>query len=221
MHNIDNSNKPNIIGTTGEIFCIDEIKDKNNKYIPDDVIDLLCLIFKIKEKNNNFIRTKTLYINNQVLDWIEGKKYPKIINTITGNDRMNHVNKGTMGIRIGGSNNINITECKIFSLDNIGTQANIDTTYNNLDNPIVPYAGADTRGIIISNSSNIKIKKNIIKRLKSKNGCCEGICINDKNKYVEIDDLEVYKFNSEFIAPLILSYNIEDYKLNNIKVKKN
>ena len=50
MYNLDNSNKPNIIGTSGEIFCIDEIKDENNKFIQDDLINLLGLLYKIKKK---------------------------------------------------------------------------------------------------------------------------------------------------------------------------
>ena len=48
MYNLDNSNKPNIIGTSGEI-CIDELKDENDKFIQDDLINLLGLLYKIKK----------------------------------------------------------------------------------------------------------------------------------------------------------------------------
>ena len=102
---------------------------------------------------------------------------------------MNHVNKGTMGIRIGGSSNININNCYIHNLLNIGSDSSIENTENNLDNPIISYAGADTRGIIISNCRNIKLNNNTIKILESNNGCCEAVCINEKNKYVKINEL--------------------------------
>jgi hypothetical protein len=95
----------------------------------------------------------------------------------------------------------------------------IENTKNNLDNPIVPYAGADTRGIIISNCKNIKLNNNIIKLLESTNGCCEGVCLNEINQYVTINDLNVYNMKSQFISPLVLSHKVKDYELNNIKVK--
>jgi hypothetical protein len=213
MHNIDNSNKPNIIGTSGEIFCLDEIKNSKNEYINNDVINTLCLLYKIKKNNPSFIRTKTLHINEKVLNWIEGGSFPKIINTITGNDRMNHVNKGTMGIRIGGSNNINIENVKIMNLDNIGEITDQKTTDNNLDNPIIPYAGADSRGIIFSNCKKINLKKININNLKSKNGATEGICINDECDNILMDTVNIYNFKSKITSPLILSHKAKECNL--------
>jgi len=213
IHNIDNSNKPNIIGTSGEIFCLDEIKNSKNEYINDDVINTLCLLYKIKKNNSSFIRTKTLHINEQVLNWIEGGSFPKIISTITGNDRMNHVNKGTMGIRIGGSNNINIENVKIMNLNNIGEITDQKTTNNNLDNPIITYAGADTRGIIFSNCKKIILKKININNIKSLNGSTEGICINNESDNILIDTINIYNFKSKFMSPLVLSHNIKECNL--------
>ena len=114
-------------------------------------------------------------------------------------DIMGHTNKGCLGIRIGGVNNINLRNININNIHNIGDDTlkskienkNVTTVKTNVEEETgTSYGGILSIGIIFSNCSNIKGENINISDITSKHNKSFNILYNDSE--------HINKRNSDF-----------------------
>ena len=190
-----------ILGSFGDIFNILGSLDIEGYYRSNILNNCLCCLSKILKIKKDVI--STLNTPEWMTKWSEsGKKighFKKNMEIIYGMDIMGHTNKGCLGIRIGGVNNINLRNININNIHNIGDDTlkskienkNVTTVKTNVEEETgTSYGGILSIGIIFSNCSNIKGENINISDITSKHNKSFNILYNDSE--------HINKRNSDF-----------------------
>lgn len=185
-----------IVGIFGDVVNMLKIMDKKGYYKQNPLNNCACCLAKVL-KNHNMNIITTLNIPDWLIEWSESKekfsKYKKDgLKFIFGNDIMAHINKGILGIRIGGTDNINLHNVNIQKIYNKGPQSlqgeyfkqqqtitgitNLQQETNNV------YGGILAIGLIFSVCSNIYGNNIKIRNVKSNHNEDYNILYNDSEK---------------------------------------
>lgn len=189
-----------IVGSFGDTVNMLRIMDKDGYYKSNVLNDCCCCLAKIL-KNNDIQLITTLNIPDWFMEWSESKekfgKYKKDIKFIFGTDIMAHVNKGILGLRIGGTYNINLQNIKIQNIYNNGPQSlesdffiyqqrkneihNLQQETNN------SYGGILAIGLLFADCSNIYGNNIQIQNIKSQHKQEYDILYNDSEHMKYLD----------------------------------
>lgn len=205
-----------------------------NNNIIKSLINSIYNLTKDDENLNKLIKTN---ITKDTLDFINnGLNINNNFGLIRGMDIMAHMNKGTLGIRLGSCNNVDIENIKINNIKNLGRKLeedileevknkfkNINIIYSDtkLFDPLV-YIGTYSLGIINSGCKNIITKDCIINSIESPYGCSIAYAINNYCDNIDINKICIFNINScdcckdsrKFVIDNISS----NINLNNIKI---
>ena len=179
-----------ILGTFGEIFNILGSIDSRGYYRNNILNNCVCCLSKILKKKKDIITT--LNTPEWMTEWSESAKkigdFNKNMEIVYGMDIMGHTNKGCLGMRIGGVNNINLKNININNIHNIGKNTfkpkiekqNETIVKTNVEEETgTVYGGILSIGIIFSNCSNIKGENVNVSEITSKHNKSFNILYND------------------------------------------
>jgi len=209
------------LDVSGSVYQIDNqyFITTNGKYIPNDLTKLQLYLAELSIKYNFHLGKNS--INSHLIDWSKSNKsikefffYPgsKYKYKLDGDD-MFHINKGIFGIRADGIRKLRIYNSKIKNIENIGRLGNtvLGGEYKlSHDAQRIPgYHGADTTGINLSYSDDVKMCRLVIKSIKSSNGESRGVrLINDCSSV----EMKLMNINTIYAGNLINGkYTGEDY----------
>lgn len=186
------------VDVAGSVFRIDSVVDEDGKYVGDELSDLqlelasIALSLGIKLGKSNL--TKDLIDWSQSNDSVQtlldmGYKYK------CNGDSMFHVNKGAIGYRFDGVDNMTISNCSMSNLLNYGRLGNevLDGKYSTShDQQKRPgYNGSDTIGASFSYCKNLDLYVFDFENIKAANGDSIAISMINKTKCVCMNDIEI------------------------------
>lgn len=199
-----NFNGKDINGCLGEKIDFQKIIDFDFKFQSNILNNCIFLIDKFSKMNLSFKPITTVNIPSWISNWVDNnnsQNFKQIVSLylnkekgnfclIYGKDIMGHVNKGTVGLRIGGTNKIYIKNVFIYTIDNIGKKSSYKDTFKFITNKKKAisnikeetgcwYAGKISIGIIFSTCSNLNIDILRIHDIKSINGKTFPILYNN------------------------------------------
>lgn len=186
------SGKNNVVGAMGELPDVYQLVKRNNHYRSTTINDAQLWLGKVY--NNHDKKTlpiSTIAIPPHMIEWAEnGTDFSDIVkqNDVSlryGLDIMGHVNKGVMGLRIGGCHYIQLENIEIDGIYNRGKKSSVDNrpsytgkyekSDSNLDEETgVWYSGNLAFGVVFSSVKKVKI-----------HGVGMGKCTSETGKYYE------------------------------------
>lgn len=182
----------------GAVLQIEKITDENGKYKGTTLSDLKILLADLSIKlgiqlGKNSITADTIEWANSNTDIQEllnkGYKYK------CNGDSMFHVNKGAIGYRFDGVDNLTMVKCSLKNLANYGRMGNESlggayvTSHDQQKRP--GYGGADTTGISFSYCKNLCQDRIKISHIVSANGDSIATNIINSSHCVNIDHIEI------------------------------
>ena len=179
--NIKAYGKDQFVGPVGDVLDIELVTNDNGTY-KENVYSNVQFFISKNGKTKKELGTSN--ISEELIAWVEKNKNindylrenknddnsTKCNYKIKGRDSMGHVMKGNMGIFISQGENININNSVISNLTNNGKRGK----------------AADSCGILVCGSKNIKIENNKCLNIKSKNGQSENIGKRTNNENILI-----------------------------------
>jgi hypothetical protein len=199
---MENNGNP-VIGCFGDRVDILNIMNTDNTYKKSIINDCLCCIARISdivERNENLNIITTIKIPEWMIQWADSSNESifnynrgENISLVYGQDIMGHFNKGCLGLRIGGTNNIEMNNLNIKNVYNIGKDTLYNKTFKEIENKKIEktnvedetgnvYSGILSIGMIVSNCKNIKGRNIYINNIKSKHQTNHEIIYNDSEK---------------------------------------
>lgn len=217
-----------ILGPNADAVAIADIVAENGTYqgtaLSDFQFALAQLVSLLPEEDQNIF--SQLFIPDDLIQWYNGTD-PLVYNmtefiedglyTYTRNgDGQDHVNKGVIGIKADGINNLCIMNTDINGVMNEGNRGLIsllpgEETYlyfggsdggHPKQGPQGGYMGADSRGISLAATNKVYIDKVNVNKVHSKWGWSHGLDVFNKAesthcKDVSISDIYTLPFTSE------------------------
>lgn len=182
----------------GSIFQIDNFCNQDGTYKATSLSDLQLLMAELAIKLG--IQLGKNNITQDVIDWAKsgtsvqtlldkGYKYK------CNGDSMFHVNKGAIGYRFDGVDNLNMYKCKLDNLVNYGRLGNeeLDGAYviSHDQQKRAGYCGCESIAINFSYCKNVNMYENSIHDVLSANGDAVGVNIINKSKCLQIDEIQI------------------------------
>jgi len=246
--NINNVHIENIEGCVDEeIICISNgnvvhicagLKVSYNIIQNKIILNLINTIYELVKDDfalNKIIKSS---INKDSIDFINhGLNITNNCGFIRGMDIMAHINKGIHGLRIGSSNNVNITNCKIKHISNIGNIVNdrtieeIKIKFQGVEEISSPdttlltnnhFIGSSSIGVIFSGCHYVKVDSIDISNINALNGVAFGNVVNNKCNYVNLFNLNIYNLLSKSCciesSALTIDHLAKNIQINNTNV---
>ncbi|MCB1118785.1 MAG: right-handed parallel beta-helix repeat-containing protein [Chlamydiia bacterium] len=140
-----------------------------------------------------------LNISQDVIDWIEQQTPLSTLLAKTGGyycngDSMFHVNKGVIGFKLDGAENVTLTNTSAQNLENYGANGSALCGPYSKSHPmatLIGYGGAKTRGYSIAGSKNITIKNSQVKNCQADNDLSIGFDILTDTSDVTLNNCSV------------------------------
>ena len=161
---------------------------KDGKYKGNVVANTQLLVTKYKADIVHLSVSRDS-ITQQTLNWATGVGNIKDFKYLLNGDAMFHVNKGVIGYKIDGINNVYATHCygkHITNLGDSGSEINGNYKYNHPGQSLPGYGGACTRGITLSSTQHAFFKHCEIDCCVSKNSLSVGCDIMFESRYIKI-----------------------------------
>ncbi len=162
----------------------------NGHFKGNCIANAQALVAKHKGEVNPHLDTSRLSIEDKTLSWIEGGKVYDGEYLCNG-DSMFHVNKGIIGYKIDGVNDVYAVDCTVETCINHGLRgSNIRGDYEKSHpaQSLYGYNGASSRGFSISSSCNVSLEGCTVKRCHSYYSESIGVDAMFKTKNLTIKD---------------------------------
>lgn len=225
-----------IFTTNGNIIHIAAGVKVSVSLIKHDIIKFIMkTVLKLSENPEIKAEIGT-NLNQDIYNFIfEDKKIEGM--GITGNvDTMGHINKGTLGIRIGQTSNIHLNHIKVSNMGNKGKnlseqkKESFKKSWNlekidNMDTSFlepINYTGSFAIGIIVSGSKGVCLYDIETSKISAPHGCAIGLAINNLSEDININDLKIHHLESCSScfdsASFVLDEQSKNISISNLKV---
>ena len=201
--------------------------------IKDECLEILTSLINIRDEvdsESKLIKCGLTLTEFNELFYSSNNKSKYCI--IKNHDIMGHLNKGVMGIRIGGTENICMEDIVIRNIHNVGTLQNqnmLDFLKSefNITNVVTQNSflmnkhllvGTFATGIIYSSCKCIEGTNIVVKNILSKRGSSLGFVVNNKTKTMNMKEISI---NNLMSAPNMSDSGVilVEENSNNIKVQ--
>jgi hypothetical protein len=139
-----------------------------------------------------------------------------VYNIICNGDSMFHVNKGAIGVRIDGCNTVNLNNCSVTNISNIGESGSLLSGEYIKSHPgqgkMIGYGGSKSYGIIFSAVNDMTCDNLNIDTVISKNGTAIGVVVQNESYNCKIENLKINNVTSSIDT----DFEQGNYKLPNL-----
>jgi len=183
---------------SGAAFQIDNLTNESGIYQGTSLSELQLFLAELAIKLGISLGKNN--ITQDTIDWAKsGKPVSELLSKgykyKCNTDSMFHVNKGAIGYRFDGVDNLTMVKCKLDKLVNFGRLGNEDLdgayviSHDKQKRP--GYGGCESIGINLSYCRQIMLDNNSIHGVLSSNGDVIGINIINKSRSINIYDIGI------------------------------
>jgi hypothetical protein len=188
---------------------------EQGRYVGNVVSDAQALVAKAAVKGlfPSYLDVSRNSMNQDLLAWIESDKPLKsYLDKVKGahptgyicnGDQMHHVNKGVIGFKLDGAYDVTVENSSVNQIFNLGKEGSKlcgDYTISHPKAHLPGYGGANVRGVSVSGSNHVSIRKFDALNLRSKSGSAIGIDLMNDSKVVSVEDLILIGINAKTSA---------------------
>jgi hypothetical protein len=177
---------------------------------------------KIHKGTQDWSSDSSLYFerenNTLVLHNADGSKYlldgqPVEYGICCNADSMFHVNKGTIGMRIDGANNLCMLDCGISNVLNTGLQGsslagNYVESHATQGSKLIGYQGTKCYGISLSAVNNVTVENLQVFNVESVNGSAHGVVVMNESQNCSFNNLCINNIFSDKEGNLPVDQNL-------------
>ena len=146
-----------------------------------------------------FLNVDRLNITPEVVDWIESEGVlsdlvPTPNDYLCNGDTMFHVNKGVIGFKIDGADNVEMNRTSANNLENVGAEGTSlcgDYAKSHPGAALDGYGGAGVRAYTFAGSTDVRLQRASAENLSSLAGSISGCEILTDSNSINIRDCEV------------------------------
>ncbi len=195
----DNVAKDPMVGPAGQVFDIVNVTGPTGTYQGTVITD--CQLY-VAEHGVGQAQRGRASINQAIIDWANnGTDLADVLTAnpsieyICNGDRMHHVNKGTLGMKLDGCNRVTIENCSVKNIDNDSVMGSefcgpYDVSHQGQE---IPYGASqgNCRGVSLAYCRDVCVKGLDVDDVHSNNGEATGLDIFNGSRRVEGKDIHI------------------------------
>lgn len=247
--NITNVHIENIEGCVDEeILCTSQgnvihicagLKASYNLIQNNVILNLINTIYELIKDDPGINKIIKSGVTKDVIDFINhGLNRTKNCGFTRGMDIMAHINKGIHGLRLGSSETVNLNNCKIRHISNVGSIVDdriieeVKIKFQGVDEITIPdttlltnnrFIGSSSIGAIISGCNYVKFDTLDISNIKAPNGIAFGNVVNNKCNFVNLFNINIYKLTSQSCcvesSAISVDHDAKNIQINNTSIQ--
>jgi hypothetical protein len=177
------------IGPAGDVLKLKECVDETGRYKPNPISDAIFALASLKQVVPS-LPVGTLHIDPSMVEWSQNKIsfaqfHQRGFVLATNKDSMAHTNKGVLGIRLDGTQNIHLRNTTITDVVNIGRKGS--------EMGKTRYIGCLTTGIHLAYVKDVHMDHISIHNIVSENGVATGIQVINASDRVNVEKCSIDK----------------------------